>query len=171
MRMNFKNAVKSGVVFLMSICSGWAYAQENANTSSQNTSPNWIVNCNNRVSPDKLSCSMSQTIHAAKTRQRIATATLVNSTDGLLMVMALPHGLNLLAGVKLSVDEGEPETIPFHTADANGSYARLILSPEMLQTFRAGKLLSSTVTGNSGNVIILEMSLSGFSKSLTLMQK
>ena len=67
---------------------------------------NWIVNCNNQANAKVLSCAMSQTLLDSKSRQRIASASIVKQAGGFTLVLSLPHGLDLASGVQLSVDGG-----------------------------------------------------------------
>lgn len=144
-------------------------AQGQTQAQPQGATPNWIVNCSNQASPDKLNCTMSQTIQTADTRQRVLAATISGGSGSRILVLALPHGLDLPSGVVLGVDTGKTEKFPINTSDANAAYARIPLSAEILLAMKAGSKINLQATGALGRTINLELSLDGFSKAYDLM--
>ena len=143
----------------------------NNQTVSEPRKPVWSVDCNNHTSPDQLTCLMQQTVFAGKTNRRIFSATIRKVRDKHLLILALPHGLNLLEGVKVSIDSGEAKTYPIHTADINGAYANIVLTDDMSDSMRAGNILSLNVMASSANAIELQLSLAGFSAAYDLLRK
>jgi len=146
-------------------------ALANNQSVSEQGKPIWSVDCNNHNSPDELKCLMQQTVFAGKTKRRIFSATIREVEEKHVLLLALPHGLNLLEGVKLSIDSGDVRTYPIHTADVNGAYANIALTDEMSAGMREGNILSLNVVASSASVIELQLSLSGFSAAYDLLSK
>ena len=143
----------------------------NSNANSQQK-PEWYVDCTNRLNPAKMTCSMAQTVFANNSRTRIFSATINKENGGQpVLTLALPHGLNLLEGVGLAVDEGQMSKYPIHTADINGAYSQIVLTEDLYMSMRKGNILSLNVTGTSANAIQLQMSLAGFSSAYDMLQK
>lgn len=143
----------------------------NNQTAYTDGKPIWSVDCNNHVSHDQLKCLMRQTVFAGNSQRRIFSATIREVGDKHMLILALPHGLNLLEGVKLSIDSGEVRTYPIHTADVNGAYANVSITDEMSDSMRAGNILSLNVVASSSSVIELQLSLTGFSAAYDLLRK
>lgn len=129
--------------------------------------PPWSVSCNSNASGD-LVCSMSQTISAAPSGQRIMTAVVFRDpeTSALKMRVGMPHGLYLPAGVGVAVDQGDAQIYPILTADQNGSYTTFDLDEAMVTAMRRGNTLVFTMENMARNQVRIEMSLQGFTKAL-----
>lgn len=158
------------MVLIPLIGAGTALAQSASETeAAAPAARNWLVTCDNRADAERLACVAVQTLTQTETRQRIVTARIANGPDGrLYMVLSLPHGLDLPAGVSLSIDDGIELTTPIQTADANGAYSRIELTSEFLNTMKRGNEMVVKLSGSSGNAIELKMSLSGFSNAISL---
>ena len=151
-----------------------AHAQEQTQAQQQpeQTLPNWRVICTNNADAGELGCSMSQTVFVENTNQRIVAMELILGDDGPIAVFALPHGLDLQAGVTILFDEAEEgETFPINTADQNGALAQVSVSDELLESMRNGLLMTVQVANTSGQRLNLQMSLVGFSRSYDLLLK
>jgi len=144
-------------------------AMANSSDGERAKKPVWSVDCNNHVNPKKLTCNMRQTVFAGQSKTRIFSATIGEVGERNLLMLALPHGLNLLEGVKLSIDSGEVLKYPIHTADVNGAYAHIVLTDQMSKHMRAGNILSLNVMASSQSPIELQLSLAGFSTALDLL--
>lgn len=128
----------------------------------------WVLNCSNQGTGDTLNCSMTQTIVARETNQRIISASIfrIPQTKVLRLQLGLPHGLDLPAGVSLWVDDQAKVTNPIKTADQNGSYSLFDISDDFLAAMKAGKLLNVGVTSVDGRQFTLQLSLDGFGASV-----
>ncbi len=154
-----------GVIMLQT---STAFAQEQPKAKS--TMPNWIVACNNRTTPEKLSCNMSSTLWSTKIRQKVASVRIRPIGDQYGMRLTLPHGIDFPAGVTIKVDDKDARKFPVTTADSDGAYSRVIVSPEFLAEMRAGNTMALQVKSIEGRTINLEITLKGFSASLALMK-
>jgi invasion protein IalB len=126
----------------------------------------WQVACVSQAQSADLQCSVSQSLVAAETRQRIISVNLVGGPAGPTMTLSLPHGLNLPAGVTVGVDDSEPRTFPILTADQNGSYAEFTADDDLVNAMKRGTLLKIGVSAHGGDVVNFELSLSGFGEAV-----
>ena len=57
------------------------------------------------------------------------------------IVVALPHGVFLPAGAVIKIDDGAEQKMVIQTSDANGAYAGMAISDEMLAAMKKGQRL------------------------------
>ena len=155
----------------LALLASGAHAQDQAEAQQpEQTLPNWRVICTNNDDAGALGCAMSQTVFVENTRQRIVAMEMFVGEDGPVAIFALPHGLNIPAGVTILFDEQEEgETFPINTANQNGAIAQISLSDEMIASMRGGALMTVQVANTSGQRLNLQMSLVGFSRSYDLL--
>ena len=151
---------------------GAAQAQTENEQQANAQQPRWIVTCNNHATPERLNCAMSHVVTSTNgnRRQRIISATIRQQNENPEISVTLPHGLNLLEGVRFSIDDATPQRFDIHAADANGSYVRLPLTKDRLSALKSGSVMKFSVVGTSGQNIILELSLKGFTQVYDLMK-
>lgn len=142
-----------------------------ASTAQQQAGPTWLVTCDNRGNAKQLACNISQTVSNAQTAQRIVSARIGTVSGQEKLFLSLPHGLDLLSGVSLSVDGGASTKIAIETADANGSYASMALGPELISSMKAGNKLAIEMVAANGQPVKLELSLAGFTDAYTLFSR
>jgi len=128
----------------------------------------WAVNCQSQATDKKMVCSLSQSTVVAKSRQRFVTVTIrkwagKDAPTPHLMVLQLPHGLSLAAGANVQVDDKKPSKLAMFTSDAQGVYARMGLTADMLKSLRKGKGMKISFAASTGRKFILPVSLTGFS--------
>lgn len=158
-----------GTVFLMLGMAVSAQTSEAAQPAAGNVQ-SWFVSCDNGANPKKLTCVMTQSLVQANSQQRIISARIQADAEGnMIMVVSLPHGLDLQSGIKVSIDEENPSEHPIQTADANGAYARVGLSPDMVEEMKIGSALGVQFTAASGNEVKFDLSLAGFFDAYTLL--
>ena len=124
----------------------------------------WMVSCASAGADDALACTVSQTLVAKQTAQRVLTVTVAkdpNSRD-LVATLGLPHGLSLTEGVEVFVDDGKPTRYPIVTADQNGSYAKVPLNGDRLAELKRGSILNVRVRSANNAEIVMQISLAGF---------
>ncbi|MFM8746601.1 MAG: invasion associated locus B family protein [Aestuariivirga sp.] len=126
---------------------------------------NWVSNCNapSRLVP--LSCSMDQRVLLRDTGQQLGRAAIQTSgpeprTAGLLL--HLPLGLAIEAGVSVVVDADTPVKLAVQTCDASGCYAASQLQGELLTAMQRGRELKVTFEDLQRKPITVSFTLEGF---------
>lgn len=116
---------------------------------------------------------------AAKECQITATVTLRNNerlarviirrqpeTRSLTMVFQLPHGAWLPGGVQWQVDESEAQRLAFQTSDAEGLYAGIPITDDVLGLMRRGtNLRLAAVAAQQRQVVQIPVPLAKFADS------
>jgi invasion protein IalB len=130
----------------------------------------WAVACSGDQITGRLVCAISQTLVSQQTGQKLVSVQVRKDDKGATSaIFNLPHGIELPKGVAVKVDQGAEETIVIRSADENGSYATLPLPEPRLAELRRGSILSLAVQTLSGDRIIFEISLAGFSAAYGMM--
>jgi invasion protein IalB len=90
---------------------------------------------------------MTATVVLRQNNERLARVILRRQpeTRSLTMIFQLPHGAWLPGGVQWQVDEGEGQRLPFNTSDAEGLYAGIAVTDDVLGTLRRGTTLRLAV--------------------------
>ncbi|WP_298822591.1 invasion associated locus B family protein [uncultured Roseibium sp.] len=161
----------SSLIAVTIACTPPALAQTKANTEAGKNGSNWIVNCGNQSGQATRFCTMSQTILETHSRKRIVSATIVKDSGAWAMGLLLPHGLDLTSGVAVSIDDGTATRYPFRTADKHGAYVRVALPTRMIAEMKSGQVMRIGVVSVGNQSAKMELSLSGFSGSLALMDR
>jgi invasion protein IalB len=126
----------------------------------------WTVNCSSQGTGGDLVCAMSQTLIAKNTGQRVVSAAVFRSPQGgYAMRFSLPHGIMLPAGIEVWIDEGQRSKHEIATADQNGSYSTMPVNDATAGALRAGQILNLLVKAASGDEIIFQLSLKGFTQA------
>lgn len=102
--------------------------------------------------------------------QRIAQIVVARQpeTRSLGLVFQLPHGTALPNGMAWQVDEGEAQRLPFQTSDAEGVYAGVPLTDDMLAVLRRGaQLRLSFVVAARREQVVMPVPLAGFAEGVT----
>ncbi len=99
-----------------------------------------------------------------KTGQLVASVNvkLPAETRQPVMMIQLPVGLFLPAGVNLQIDEGKPQPLAIQTCDLKGCYAATTLSPDLLGSMKSGKRFAVVFQNLSKENVTLAFGLSGF---------
>lgn len=115
---------------------------------------------------------MSQVVTAAdgNRRQRIISATIRRQNEKSEISVTLPHGLNLLEGVRFSIDDASAERFDIYTADTAGSRISIPLTKDRLSSLKSGSVMKFSVVGSNGRNINLELPLQGFTQAYDLMK-
>ena len=130
--------------------------------------PRWVVNCSNAVSPDILVCGLSMTLFQAETGQKIVSATIFEGPDSPEMAITLPHGLDLLSGIVITIDQGAGQTYAIQTSNADGAYSRFALTASMIEALRRGNSLFVDLKALNKNAVRIELPLKGISRGLDM---
>ncbi|EAR50916.1 hypothetical protein OG2516_13626 [Oceanicola granulosus HTCC2516] len=128
----------------------------------------WAVVCQAESEGEGMRCQMSQTLLEPGTGETILSLVIRPSPDGagLSMLMALPHGLDLAAGVRFDIDGADAGAAPFQTSDRNGVYVALPLPEPAVDAMRAGNAFNVRVTTLQGEEAEIPASLLGFTAAV-----
>jgi invasion protein IalB len=80
-------------------------------------------------------------------------------------VVQLPLGLNLPAGARLQVDEGNAVDLSIQTCENRGCYANLAVTPDLLAALRTGKQLKVSFQNLSKETMTIPMPLTDFASA------
>jgi len=126
--------------------------------------PGWAVNCKSDARTKNLSCRMSQTVVAKQTGRTLTNVAFLvpGQSENAELVLQLPLGLYLPAGVNYQIDKNTPRHLGFGMCNRKGCYAREPISPELLTKLRNGKQLKIDFKDSSEKAVSIAVSLDGF---------
>jgi invasion protein IalB len=104
----------------------------------------WISRCASIGRQSVPTCTVAQIATLAKTGQHLATITLRLPAPGEepVMLIQVPVGLYLPAGISLRIDDGAPTRLVVQTCDLKGCYAGEKVPAELLNAMKSGKRLA-----------------------------
>jgi invasion protein IalB len=159
-----------GAALTVVVSTAAAGAQEATATETQQAQPaqprvNWSTGCNAPSRKEPLSCSIEQRVLLRETGQQLGRAAVQTSgpeprTPGLLL--HLPLGLSMAAGVSVVVDADTPVKLDVQTCDAAGCYAARALDGELLKAMQRGRELKITFEDLNRKPITVTFTLEGF---------
>lgn len=124
----------------------------------------WGTRCTTAARDGTLDCAIEQRMFLTQTGQLIAVVTVRVPADtrSPVMMIQVPLGLFLPAGIKLSVDGGAEEALPLQTCEANGCYAGGQVSEALLTSLKRGTTLSLTFENLQRQPVTVPVQLTGF---------
>lgn len=163
--MLLRFVVKIGLqsIFLFFLASALGFplqAQDTSNKKTKSKASPWSVNCSN--TGKGLICQLSQRIVLKKTKQLLIAVTVKKSDKGKTMLIQLPHGLYLPAGIKLQVDENKQTSHPIQTCDQTGCYAGLPLGEQTVKSLKSGQTFKVVFQNLSKKNVTVPLPLNGF---------
>ena len=126
----------------------------------------WTTRCLSETRKVAPLCEVEQSMFITRTGQLVASVNvkLPPDTRQPVMMVQLPVGLFLPAGVSLQVDEGKPQPLAIQTCDLKGCYAATPVAPEMLGALKSGKRLAVIFQNLNKENVNLAFDLSGFAE-------
>jgi invasion protein IalB len=126
----------------------------------------WTTRCFGEGRKAALVCEVEQSMFITKTGQLVASVNvkLPPDTRQPVMMIQLPVGLFLPAGVSLQIDEGKPQSLAIQTCDLKGCYAATPVAPEMLGAMKSSKRLAVIFQNLNKENVNLAFALSGFAE-------
>lgn len=98
---------------------------------------------------------------------RLLQATVVRNPDGVLLILELPFGLDLRAGIVIQFDDNDEIPLPFTTCYSSGCQVIALLAPEHEEQFRIGDVMRVGFRGmGQEQTLVAEVSLSGSGRVL-----
>jgi invasion protein IalB len=115
---------------------------------------------------------MEQTVVLTGSGQLLASAVVRVPADTRqpVMMIQVPVGLYLPAGLNLQVDDEKPQPLELQTCDLKGCYAGTPLPPEMLSAMKAGKRLTITFQNLAKENIVVPLTLANFAEAYQKIQ-
>ncbi|MEL6317079.1 MAG: invasion associated locus B family protein [Pseudomonadota bacterium] len=128
---------------------------------------NWLVNCTNTGQDGALACQMTQTVVVRETGQRLLSIMIRKGETPTTpaMMLTLPLGLYLPAGVKMSIDEAAAQDLVVQTCEASGCFAGMAITEDLLDAMRRGTKLDFVLQDLQRRSITVSSSLSGFTSA------
>lgn len=128
---------------------------------------NWASECTAAARSDPLDCSVSQRLIDSSSGRLIAMVRIRVPSDTRVPVMLvqMPLGIYLPAGLTLSVDAAGPVKGEFQTCDLNGCYAGMPLADNLLKSMLKGQVLKLTVQDGAHKDVAVPFSLIGLGKA------
>jgi invasion protein IalB len=129
--------------------------------------PVWTSRCASDGRKAALLCEIEQSLYITKTGQLVASVNvkLPPDTRQPVMMIQLPVGLFLPAGVNFQIDEGKSQALAIQTCDLKGCYAATTVSSELLGSMKSGKRLAVVFQNLNKENVNLAFVLSGFAES------
>ena len=126
--------------------------------------PGWVARCTSASREAPLECAMEQTAVLTKTGQLIVLVNIrvPSDTHAPVILVQLPLGLNLPAGVKIQVDDGKIIDLQIQTCEARGCYASTPIAPDLLAAMKSGKQLKVSFQNLGKETITIPMPLADF---------
>ena len=87
-----------------------------------------------------------------------------SKTENPRLLLHLPHGIFLPAGVSLQIDKGKPEMQPVQTCDARGCYVGMAVSKELLAAISNGETMVVVIQDLQKRPIPVSLPLKGFAE-------
>lgn len=143
-----------------------ALAQEEdteAPAAAQTESP-WDTRCSQPERRAEPSCEMTQTVVVPDSRQVLLRVEVeIPAGDaGPRMVLQLPHGIYLPAGITLEIDEQEWQETVVQTCDGNGCYAGFPVDEASLERLQGGAQMTVGFQSLAREGMRVPVDLSGF---------
>jgi invasion protein IalB len=126
--------------------------------------PGWVARCTSLSRDTPPECAMEETAILSKTGQLVILVNLriTSDTRTPIILVQLPLGLNLPAGVKLQVDEGKTTDMQIQTCENRGCYASMPVPAELLAALKSGKQLKVLFQNLGKETITIPMPLGDF---------
>jgi invasion protein IalB len=133
--------------------------------SSTPAQPGWIARCTSISRETPPECAMEETAVLAKTGQLVILVNIRVPSDSRtpIVLVQLPLGLNLPAGVKLQVDEGKTADMQIQTCENRGCYASMPVPSDLLAALKSGKQLKVSFQNLAKETMTVPMPLADFS--------
>jgi invasion protein IalB len=124
--------------------------------------PGWAVTCAD--TGKGLACKATQTVVLAKTHQLVLAVSVSKPAGGTgtAILLHLPHGLFIPAGVTMGVDDQKAEMLAIQTCDVKGCYAGAPLAPEKLTAMSKGAKINVTFRDLKNQKVTVPVPLKGF---------
>ncbi len=141
--------------------------------TKQFQSSNWIAECKTAATGKVRLCRMARAIRQGADGKPLLVTSVQRDLKNkdYMLVLRLPHGLNLPAGVQLQIDKKKPRRLAVLSSDKGGAFTRVNLSAKVLGTLKNGNVLKVSFVTLDGQRFDIPVSLSGFTATLSKLSK
>jgi len=124
----------------------------------------WAARCTSASRGAPLECAIEQSAVLSKTGQLVVLANIrvPGDTHAPILLVQLPLGLNLPAGVKLQVDEDKVTDLQIQTCENRGCYATIPVPADVLAALKSGKQMKLSFQNMNKEPIVIAMPLTDF---------
>ena len=132
----------------------------------------WRSHCNSASRQTVPECMVEQTAILGKTGQMLASVSVRVPPSGSqpVMMVQVPVGLFLPAGINVRIDEQPPLQLVIQTCDLKGCYAGSPVSADMLKAMKAGKQIGVEFQNLSKQAITVPLTLTQFAEAYRSIQ-
>ena len=170
MAMAYRICLRFGIASLLLATIVAAKAQQPDVTASPPAArataptPTWSSRCSAEGRAATLDCIVSQRLFVKNTGQRIGSVTIrmPGDRENPVMVIQIPTGLLLPAGVSIDIDGKDQQQLELETCDGNSCYVRQPVSDSLLASMVRGQTLNISFQNLNKQKIKLPLSLVGF---------
>jgi invasion protein IalB len=167
------NSLRTGLITAIIFCfvvAPLSLAAEEKATSYQD----WGYKCEKPQGIDQEICYIFQRITNKENNKRISDVTIAypQKGDKPIMVVILPLGVLLPAGIQLQIDDGkEAARAPYIVCLENGCQARVTLDKKMIDEMKGGKMLRVAFYSPQQKELAFPVSLNGFTAAIGALKK
>lgn len=137
---------------------------EQASPKSDRPAAAWTTRCTGTDRSKSLDCAIEQRAVLTATGQLVSAVTVRLPSDSRkpVLMIQVPVGLFLPAGLTVSIDDAPVETFPLQTCDLNGCYAGNPVSDALLSAMKRGSTMTIRFQDLAKKEIAVPMPLTGF---------
>lgn len=148
-----------------------APAAQQSNAAPVQT-PGWTARCFSAGRQSQLECTLEQQVVVQQTGQQISMVTvrLPGDTKQPVMMIQLPLGLFLPAGLTLQVDEAKGQVLAIQSCDQRACYVGLPITPELLESLKKGQRLSLGIQSMNREPVTIAHTLNDFASQYQKIQ-
>lgn len=167
------HSLKTGLItaiIIFFVAAPLQLAAEEGTTSYQD----WGYKCEKPEGLDKEICYIFQRVTNKENNKRISDITIAYPQvgDKPIMVITLPLGVLLPAGIQLRIDEGEEAArAPYIVCITEGCQARVTLDEKLTSAMKGGKLLRVAFLIPPQKELAFPVSLNGFTSAIGALKK
>lgn len=128
----------------------------------------WAVRCVSAARAAPVDCIVEQRLALGGAGQAFVTVAVSVPAEprSPTLVVTMPLGLYLPAGLRLRVDDGEAQRLDFQTCDSNGCHVAAPIAPMLLDALRSGKALHLTLESAAREAVTVDVPLAGLAAAL-----
>ena len=164
MAYGLRSGLRLAVAAWVSLVAAAAVAQEAPAAPPAQQQDNWVSRCVASARQAALECSIEQRLIMQNTSQLVAAVTvrMPADTGKPVMMLQMPLGLYLPAGITIDIDAASEQRFELQTCDNNGCYAGAPVSDELLASMTRGQKLNLRFQNLNRQPITVSATLVGF---------